>query len=101
MKKRFRIWREPPKRNYKNTIEGMLEKTMKPIEPDPAFVKHLKENLVKKKEYNEQVDVKTSKQFFWMVVGIISSAIVLIYTLVRGIIQIFKPKKKNENLIEQ
>lgn len=103
MKRRIRIWREPPKRNYQNTIEGMLEKTMQPVEPDPEFVKRLKENLVKQKEYTSQEDSKRSKRFVWMLVGIVSSLIVLVYTVVRGITQLFRPKKKKEkqHLIEQ
>ena len=101
MKRRIRIWREPPKRNYQNTIEGMLEQTMRPVEPDPEFVKRLKENLVKKKEYKEQEDSKKSKQFIWMLIGIVSSIIVIIYTLIRAIARIFRPRKKNENLLEQ
>jgi anaerobic C4-dicarboxylate transporter len=101
MKRRIRIWREPPKRNYQNTIEGMLEKTMQPVEPDPVFVKKLKENLIKQKEYTAQEDTKSTKRFIIMVVGILSSIIVLAYTLVRAILQLFKPKKKNQNLIEQ
>ena len=84
MKRRIRIWREPPKRNYQNTIEGMLEKTMQPVEPDPVFVKKLKENLIKQKEYTAQEDTKSTKRFIIMVVGILSSIIVLAYTLVRG-----------------
>lgn len=101
MKRRIRIWREPPKRNYQNTIEGMLEKTMLPVEPDPVFVKKLKENLIKQKEYSTQEDTKSTKRFIFMVVGILSSVIVLVYTIVRAILQLFKPKKKNQNLIEQ
>ena len=102
MKRRIRIWRDAPKRNYQNTIEGMLEKSMQPVEPDPAFVKKLKENLIKQKEYKTQEDTRSTKRFIIMVVGILSSVIVLVYTLIRTILQLFKPKKKkNQNLIEQ
>lgn len=101
MRRRIKIWRDPPKREYRHTIEGMLHKTLQPVEPDPDFVKRLKQNLINQKEYKEQGDGKKSKHFVLMAIGIISSLIILIYTLVRALIEIFRPKKKDDNLIDQ